>query len=64
MMSTSKRNISQVVNGPAPEAGRSEEKQGDSLGSALIADNLALETGRSDPLQDSVAPKAAQFGCC
>jgi hypothetical protein len=64
MMSTSKRNISQVANGLAPEARRSEEKQGDSRGSTLITDSLVPETERSGPLQDSVAPKAAQFGCC
>jgi hypothetical protein len=63
-MNTHKENISQVMDGPAPEAGRFEVEEEGLQDSAPIANSLASEAGWSGPLLDSPASNAGQSGCC
>jgi hypothetical protein len=52
--------MSQVVDRPALEAGRSKERQVDSQGLAQVAHSLPPEAGWSSLSQDSSALKAGQ----
>jgi hypothetical protein len=60
MMSTLIRNMSQVMDCPAPEAGRSKERQEDSYGPVQVTDSPAPEAGWSGLSQDSLALKVEQ----
>jgi hypothetical protein len=64
MMHTIEENTSQVADGPAPEARRSEEEQRRPQSPALLADSPAPKAGRSGLLRDGPAFKGGQSGCC
>jgi hypothetical protein len=60
MMTTLIRNMSQVVDYPAPEAGWSKERQEDSQGSAQVADSPTPKAERPGLSLDSLSLKVGQ----